>query len=140
MSEPRIHGTCLCGAVTYDAEGPFQVMVHCHCSRCRKSTGTGHATNLTVDPAQFRWLAGEDAIARYDLPQAKSFGKWFCRHCGCPVPRMTRSGKLMVIPAGSLDVAPPLSPSDHIFWSSRVSWGCPSGGLPTHEEYPDAWR
>ena len=120
MSASTIHGRCLCGAVSFELDPPFQKMIHCHCSRCRKSTDTGHATNLTVDPGQFRWLSGEQAIARYDLPTAKSFSKWFCSHCGCPVPRLTRNGRIMLIPAGALDAAPPISPTDHIFWGSRA--------------------
>ncbi len=134
-----ISGGCLCGAITYETSPPFQRMVHCHCSRCRKGTGTGHATNLIVAPHQLRWTSGEDLISRYELPTAKSFGKWFCSRCGSPVPRLRRDGSWMVIPAGSLDSAPPISPSDHIFWTSRAPWGCPSGALPTHELYPTSW-
>ena len=83
--------------------------------------------------------ADPQALTHYNLPTAKSFGKWFCRHCGCPVPRLTRNSKMMVIPAGSLDTAPPIAPTDHIFWASRAPWGCASGGLPTHTEYPESW-
>ena len=137
MSE-MIRGGCLCGAVTFAFVPPVKLMVHCHCSRCRKSTGAGHATNLTVDQAQFRWLSGEDAITRFDLPGAKRFGKWFCGRCGCPVPRLT-GNTLVVVPAGALDSAPPSAPTDHIHWNSRAPWGCPDGGLPTHAEYPVAW-
>ena len=139
MTIIAIHGSCLCGAVTFASAPPFQLMVHCHCSRCRKSSGAAHATNLTVAPDQFHWLSGEASIGRFDLAGAKSYGKWFCRQCGCPVPRLVRSGKFFVIPAGSLDSDPPLSPSSHIFWGSRANWSCSSGGLPTHEEYPTAW-
>jgi hypothetical protein len=139
MSESNLQGSCLCGTVRFEVDPPFQRMAHCHCSRCRKGTGTGHATNLTVEPSQFRWRSGEEAITRYDLPTAQSFGKWFCRYCGSPLPRLTRSGKIIVIPAGSLDTAPPIAPTDHIFWASRASWGCTSGGLPTHDQYPASW-
>jgi len=140
MNDQTVHGSCLCGTVTFEISPPFQTMIHCHCSRCRKSTGTGHATNLAVSPEQLHWLSGEGNIARYDLPTAKSFGKWFCNHCGSPVPKLTRSGTVVVIPAGSLDTAPPIAPTDHIYWASRASWGCSSGGLPTHEELPELWR
>ena len=139
MDESTVQGSCLCGAVTFAVSPPFQRMIHCHCSRCRKGTGTGHATNLIVEPGHLRWLSGEDNIARYELPTAKSFGKWFCRQCGSPVPRLTRTGTLIVIPAGSLDTAVPMSPTDHIYWASRAPWACSSGGLPTHAEYPDSW-
>jgi hypothetical protein len=139
MNASSIHGGCLCGAVTFEVDPPFLKMIHCHCSRCRKGTGTGHATNLMAAPGQFRWLSGEEAITRYDLPTAKSFSKWFCSLCGCPVPRLRRSGEFMIIPAGSLDTVPPMMPTDHIFWASRPPWGCTSGGLPTHAEYPESW-
>jgi hypothetical protein len=134
-----LRGSCLCGAVTFEVDPPFQKMIHCHCSRCRKGTGTGHATNLIVPPGHVRWLTGESQITRYELPTAKSFGKWFCSRCGAPLPRLTRTGKWMVIPAGSLDDAPPMAPTDHLFWESRAPWACDSGGLPTHVDYPPSW-
>lgn len=139
MDTTAIRGGCLCGSVTFEVSPPFERMVHCHCSRCRKSTGTGHGTNLIVDPRQLTWLSGEEVIARYDLPTAKSYGKWFCSRCGSPVPRLTRSGQFMVIPAGALDTEPPIAPTDHIFWSSRAGWACPSAGLAVHAEYPQSW-
>jgi hypothetical protein len=139
VSEAEITGSCLCGAVTFAARAPFQRMVHCHCSRCRKASGAAHATNLTVAADRFRWRSGEDAIGRFDPPAMRRFGKWFCTRCGCPVPRAVPGAPIMVIPAGSLDAAPALAPTDHIFWGSRPDWGCASGELPTHAEYPEAW-
>ena len=138
MAAP-LNGSCLCGGVTFEVQPPFERMVHCHCSRCRKGTGTGHATNLYVQPSQLKWLSGEGSISRYNLPSAKSFGKWFCSQCGSPLPRLTRSGKTAVIPAGSLDTTPPIKPTDHIFWGSRAPWACEHSSLSTHEEYPQWW-
>jgi len=134
-----VNGSCLCGAVTFEVEPPFKRMVHCHCSRCRKGTGTGHATNIYVHPPQLKWLSGEDAITKFDLPAARSFSKWFCSKCGSPLPRITRSGKNIVVPAGSLDTFPSIKPTDHIFWGSRAPWACESNGLPIHAEYPEWW-
>jgi hypothetical protein len=139
MTGTAVRGGCLCGTVTFEVEPPFKRMVHCHCSRCRKGTGTGHATNLVAAPGQLRWLSGEEAIGRFELASAKVFGKWFCSRCGSPLPRITRDGKRAVIPAGSLDTDPGMRPTDHIFWESRAAWGCPSGDLPTHPGYPGSW-
>ncbi len=139
MTESSIHGSCLCGSVAYEVMPPFRTMIHCHCSRCRKSTGSGHATNVVVDRDQLRWLCAEDSIQRYNHRVAKSFGKWFCTDCGSPVPRLTRSDQKVVIPAGSLDAAPPVNPTGHIFWASRAPWACGSQGLPVHDEYPESW-
>lgn len=136
MSEPAIRGGCLCGTVTFEVDPPFQKMLHCHCSRCRKGTGTGHATNIFTAPCQLRWLSGEESITRYELPTAVRFGKWFCNRCGSPLPRLTRDGRAIVIPAGSLDDVPPITPTGRIFWASRAPWSCGDGGLPTHAEQP----
>jgi hypothetical protein len=46
--------------------------------------------------------------------------------------------ELVVIPAGSLDSAPPLAPQARIFWDSRADWSCAAGDLPVFAEYPPA--
>jgi hypothetical protein len=132
-------GGCICGAVAYEVRAPYLRFAHCHCARCRKATGTGHATNLYVEPSQFRWLAGEEAVARFDLPSARSFATVFCRHCGSPLPRRTRSGREVVVPAGSLDQEPGLAPQARIFWDSRVSWAC-EDEIPQFSALPEWWR
>jgi hypothetical protein len=41
-----------------------------------------------------------------------------------------------MLPAGSLDVEPPLKPDSRIFYGSRASWSCDEGELPHYQEYP----
>jgi len=33
-------GSCLCGAVAYEADAAVERIVHCHCQTCRKTHGT----------------------------------------------------------------------------------------------------
>ena len=61
-----LHGSCLCGGVAFAVDPPFDRFVHCHCSRCRKASGTAHATNAAVKPSAFRWLQGQELVARYE--------------------------------------------------------------------------
>jgi glutathione-dependent formaldehyde-activating enzyme len=63
-------GSCLCGEVAFEVEGPFDRFLNCHCSRCRKATGTAHSGEVIVQAAALRWLRGEASVARYDLPTA----------------------------------------------------------------------
>ena len=136
MSEiERIEGGCLCGSIRYRACGPWLRFVHCHCSRCRKATGTAHATNLFTAPDNLEWLTGEANVERYDLPSAQSFAVCFCRACGSPLPHLARSGSAWVIPAGSLDREPSVTPSARIFWSSRAAWSCGGEDLPCFDGY-----
>lgn len=115
-------GSCLCKAVAYEVTLPFERFVYCHCSRCRKVTGSPYAANAFVERQAFRWLKGASEVQRYDVPEAKRFGLQFCKHCGSKVPHLTRDGTRMVIPAGSLDDDPMARPQAVIFWGSRAPW------------------
>jgi hypothetical protein len=134
MTEGRLTGSCLCGAVSYEVRGPFTRFAHCHCSRCRKATGAAHATGLYASPQNFAWLTGKDLVARFDLPSARSFSTTFCRTCGSPLPHPTRSGRELIVPAGSLDGDPGLRPDAHTHWESRASWSCGPDALPCRDE------
>ncbi len=140
MANELLRGGCLCGAVTYEVNAPFLRFAHCHCSRCRKATGSAHASNLYVPPDQFSWTSGQDSVVRFDLPTARSFSTTFCGSCGTPLPHHTRSQREIVVPAGSLDTEPSVSPEAHIFWKSRPRWSCINGDLPQFAEYTDDWR
>jgi len=115
-------GSCLCGAVTFEIEGAYEHFLYCHCSRCRKATGTAHAANIVTEPARFRFTKGEENVSRFDLPAARSFSTAFCRKCGAPMPHRTRSGKRVIVPAGSLDDEPGGKPAAHAYWASRAQW------------------
>jgi hypothetical protein len=113
--------SCLCGGVTFAVELPFDRFIHCHCSRCRKATGT-HATNAVVKAAALRFLQGEDLIVRYDLPAARSFATSFCSKCSSPLPHLTRSGREAIVPAGTFDDELGAKPERHAHWASRADW------------------
>ena len=137
MTAEVLHGGCLCGNVTYEIESPFLKFGHCHCSRCRRATGSSHASNLYADPSRFRWTSGEASVRRYDLLSARSFATTFCSTCGAPLPHHTRSGREIVVPAGSLDQQSQLKPQMHIFFDSRPEWSCADDSLPRFEGYAD---
>lgn len=138
MSSSKLFGSCLCGAVHFEIEGEISRVSHCHCSRCRKATGTGHATNVILKLTEATWPRGEELIRRYKLPEAKHFATCFCAACGSPLPRIDPERGLAVVPAGSVDGDLPRQPHMHIFWYSRAPWSCPAGELPVFAEYPPA--
>lgn len=121
MSEP-MRGSCLCGAVQFEVTAAFEKFYWCHCSRCRKETGSAHASNLFTAPQAVRWLRGRETLKRFDLATAKSFSRAFCSECGAPMPYVNRAGTHLVVPAGALDAEPPLRPQDQLHWASRAGW------------------
>ena len=128
-------GGCLCGAVTYTASGEPRRFYHCHCRRCRKATGTGHASNLFIK-GTLTFHSGEDRIAWFKVPDAKHFSNTFCRDCGSRRPRVNAEAGSVMIPAGSLDDEPGFSVQARIFSDSRAAWSCDETALPTFPEYP----
>jgi len=137
MTQINVNGSCLCGAVKYTISGEIVRFYHCHCSRCRKATGTGHASNLLASPVgSINWTQGEELLGRYKVPEAERFYNCFCKQCGSPMPRTVVELDGVLIPAGSLDDEPPVHPQGHIFWDSRTSWSCESGDLPHYPGYP----
>ena len=108
----------------------FSKFVKCHCSRCRNATGSAFAANAYVSPPAFRWLSGEDNVARFDLSTARSFSTSFCRNCGSPLPHATRSGREIIMPAGSLRDDPGVSPTIDTCWQSRAQWLSDAINLP----------
>jgi len=136
MNEDIIKGSCLCGAVNYQIEGPFKVFQYCHCSRCRKFTGSAYASNLFVPPERFRWTSGEGMIRRYEHPDAKYFATNFCKQCGSSLPWAVKGGKNIIVTAGTLDDDPGIKPMWNLFWRSKASWYEESSDLPRHDEFP----
>lgn len=135
-SSQPISGSCLCGAVRYRFTGNLGIFQNCQCSRCRKFTGSAFAANLFVSPEQFHWLAGESHIGRYAPEETRHFTTAFCKNCGSSLPWHAKSGKVVVVPAGTLDQHPGIEPSQHIFCASRADWYHPEAKLPEYDELP----
>ncbi len=125
----------MCGSIKFEIAPPSTAFKYCHCTRCRKATGTAHAANVFVPQSQFKWLAGESLIKRFDLPGAKRFAVSFCTQCGTRMPHKSAGNDNMLIPAGVLDAAPDIQPDSSIFWGSKAGWFVETSALPKHEEY-----
>jgi hypothetical protein len=122
--------------VRYEATGEPRRFLHCHCSRCRKATGTGHASNLFIQPGTLRWLSGEQNIRSFKPREAQRFTNSFCEVCGSRLPRQATGSDMVMIPAGSLDDEPPIRPQARIFDGSRAAWSCAGDNLPVYTEFP----
>lgn len=135
MVSQKPTGACLCGGVTFEIDGAFTDFFLCHCTRCRKDTGSAHASNLFAPGGKVTWLSGQDLVRAFRL-QESHHGKSFCAICGSALPDLQMDGMLLVVPAGSLDTPPELRPKAHICWESRANWDDDLGKLPKVEGLP----
>ena len=129
-------GSCFCGEVSFELTGNIGLFQYCHCSRCRKVTGSAHASNLFVTPEQICWLSGKDFVASYRPENTKYFATSFCRQCGSSLPWLSKNGKVVIVPAGSLDGDPEIRPKQNIFCASKAEWYVNPSDLPQFDELP----
>ena len=135
MTEQTLKGSCLCGALQFVVTGEPTRFFHCHCSRCRKSSGTGHASNLFIRNGELTWTGDSTLIKTYKLPEAQRFARTFCGQCGGPLPREFGDTKQVFVPAGTLDDEPNIKPQARIFQNSKTAWSCTGDQVPCFAEY-----
>jgi hypothetical protein len=123
-------GSCLCGEVRFEVEGEFERFYLCHCTYCRKDTGSAHGANLFSSKASVNWLSGQDRAKTYNLPRTRHT-RCFCTICGSALPYVIDN--MVIVPAGSLDSDPAIAPSGHIFIASRALWDSDLASVPSFD-------
>jgi hypothetical protein len=128
-----VSGSCLCGGVRFEVTLPFQRANHCHCSRCRKHSGTFGLTQGRVAKDRFRLLAGDELI-RVWRPPGGGAVKAFCSVCGSSLfGAHWPKGDEISVRLGTLDGDPGIRPQYHSFVDSRAPWDeLPDDGLPRY--------
>jgi hypothetical protein len=127
-------GQCLCGAVKVEIRGGISDIIHCHCSLCRKSSGTAYATNGFVLTAEFSVIQGKELLNTFSLKQGRQ--RHFCSCCGCPVYSSSAADPSRVrIRLGILDSDITERPVSHNFVSSKASWDNLDAELPRYDGY-----
>ena len=135
-ADETLTGSCLCGEVAYVIDETPTNVVNCHCTRCQRSRGTAHATNVFARQDKLRWLRGADQLRTYKVPDAQAFTTTFCARCGSLLPSLFEPIKRYNIPVGSLDRALAAKPSLHIHVASRAAWFDITDALPQYAEMP----
>jgi len=124
-------GGCLCGAVRFEISGPFLRAGHCHCSRCRRHSGTSGCTQGRVLQEHFRLLSGEHQVRAYG--EGSHAVKAFCTTCGSSLFGGTwPEGPEVSIRLGVMDGDPGIRPQAHTFVASKAPWDEIMDELPQH--------
>lgn len=113
-----LHGSCLCGEVAFEVEGPFPKLYQCHCSLCRKQGGSVSNTGLIVAADKFRWVSGEEGVGKWQ--RSTGFRSYFCPRCGSTVANPLRDTGYVWVPAGALDEEGPLEIGAQLFLGSKM--------------------
>ena len=131
-----MHGKCLCGDISFELSGAIPNLYQCHCSLCRKVTGSSANAAFRVDRAQLEWTGGAHLIREY--VSASGFKSHFCSCCGSPLPNLTANDTAWWVPVGLLEDADELQVVAHLFVDSRAGWDVVAGPGEQFAEMPDA--
>jgi hypothetical protein len=128
-------GGCLCGGVRFELTAPPEQAGYCHCTRCRRRTGTAASPQARVDAASLRILQGE-ALVKAWRPPDRGWEKLFCTECGSQLfSRDPEDPRRMGVRLGAFDGDPGVRPQYHTFVAYAAPWeAIPDDGLPRHEE------
>lgn len=132
-ARPTIAGSCLCGAVRYEASDAG-VAVNCHCSRCRKWHGAAFASIVRVPLETLRVASGAESIGRFS--SSPGITRCFCKVCGSSLFTLRADLGRAHIRLGTVDGNPGVRPSLHIFVGSKAPWFEITDSLPQHESLP----
>ena len=127
-------GSCLCGKVNVKITGNITSIIHCHCSLCRKNSGTAFATNGFVNADEFLITQGQDSLSEYAFKPGRT--RYFCACCGSPIYSENTSDKSRFrIRLGLLDSDIAEKPISHNFVTSKANWEQLETSLPCHEKH-----
>jgi hypothetical protein len=132
-SKPRrLRGSCLCGATRYEVSDSFRYAANCHCSQCRRTTGSAFKPFAGIECDRLAIVAGEDTILRYGGDNAHDV---HCGRCGSLLYSMVRDGAYAHVAMGTLVDVPAIRPTHHIFVGSKVPWFTIADDLPQFQEH-----
>lgn len=114
-------GGCNCGAIKFEITCDISDVYVCHCSICRRSTGSGGIAVVVVNNSQFKWIQGQDQINTWVKP-CHDWQTSFCKTCGSALPGKNDQ-KHTYIPAGTLTEGDEnLKVAKHLFTESKACW------------------
>jgi len=131
----RLKGGCLCGAVEYEVADEFRYAFVCHCSQCRRATGSAFKPFGGIERAKFAVVRGKDHLRIFGDVMTHNA---HCRACGSLLYSVVREGAWTHVTYGTLLDAPTLGPQAHIFVGSKAPWYEICDSLPRHAEFPPA--
>jgi len=135
VEPPLLRGSCLCGAVQYAVADAFEYALNCHCSQCRRSTGSAFKPLAGIARSALEIVHGGDAIMTYGGDEGHDV---HCRLCGSLLFSVVRQGEYVHVAMGTLRDEPAIRPSMHIFVGSKAAWYEIADDLPQHAGLPEA--
>src|SRR3954462_661308 len=100
-------GECYCRAVRYEVADAFLYAMNCHCSNCRRTTGSAFKPFAGIERAKMAIAKGAASLLLYGTPDANDT---HCGRCGSLLFSVVREGGYVHVALGTLVDAPTIRP------------------------------
>ncbi|MCH7295162.1 GFA family protein [Acinetobacter higginsii] len=115
-------GSCLCGAVSYQAQVAPRYRFNCHCRDCQKATGSAYAPIAFFHQSELK-ITGELKYFESLGLSGKPIRRAFCPNCGSQMFGLPELVPEMIsIRAGTLDDPNLYQPQAECFVSHANEW------------------
>ncbi len=124
----------MCGSIQFELDGGVCDIIHCHCSLCRKASGSAYATNGFINAEDLRLTDKNSTLIFYESSEGKR--KYFCRTCGAPIfSSNSQSPGRYRLRLGSLDSDICERPISHNFVTSKANWEDLDAAPPRYDKH-----
>jgi hypothetical protein len=121
--------------VQYVVADEFVYSANCHCSNCRRTTGSAFKPFAGIEREKLHITQGEDRLMRFGEQAACDVR---CGTCGSFLYSVVRDGAFVHVALGSLVDTPRIRPTEHIFVGSKAPWFTITDDLPQYEGHVGA--
>ncbi|EAQ66864.1 hypothetical protein MED121_13090 [Marinomonas sp. MED121] len=127
-------GSCLCGSIQFELKGGVEDPIYCHCSLCRKASGSAFATNGFIKALDLVLSDAKSSLTYYEASQGKC--KYFCSNCGTPIYSANAADPdRLRIRLGVFDTEIEERPISHNFITSKANWEDLDADLPVYDKH-----
>ena len=124
-------GSCLCGCVRFEVNGPLRGPDACHCVQCRKHSG--HFFASTNVPRSALAITGQENVSWYQSSEKVSRG--FCARCGSSLFWDAPAMDWIAVAMGTFDAPTATHLEKHIFVGEKGDYYEIADGLPQSHAY-----
>lgn len=131
-SSRMLSGECMCGAIQYRVEDRFLYALNCHCSQCRRTTGSAFKPFAGIERSRLSVVKGAENLMIFGDENGHDA---HCEQCGSLLYSVVREGQYVHVTLGTLIDDPSIRPTAHIFVGSKAPWFTITDELPQHAEF-----
>ena len=131
---PKLTGNCLCGNVTFEADGDIVMQGNCHCTDCQQVSGSPFATLVFMSSDNVN-VAGELKTFSHKVDSGNELSKDFCPNCGSQMFAKGRPG-MIGLRAGSINEKEHIQPQFNVYARSKLPCTLMDDAIPTFDKMP----